>query len=299
MGRKAVTAEGRVVETRGRRVVVAHDGGETVCFLTGLRAVAGDRVRFEDAPGSGGKLVEVLPRRNALVRADLKGRSQVIAANLGGVLIVASATHPAFRPGLLDRYWVAAESAGIPATVALHKCDLGVPEDVAEEVALREAVGVPVLRTSTADAASIAALQAFLGRQEGGPWAFVGHSGVGKTSLVAALCPDIDVGDVGDVSEYWGTGQHTTTRSRIFAVPGGGEVVDSPGIRTFAPAQLDPEDVRLYFPGVHGIPCKYRDCRHRLGEAGCVLEATLAPPLVASYRRLLDEIERIDEASRP
>jgi ribosome biogenesis GTPase len=287
-----------VVETRGRRVVVAHAGGNTVCFLAGERAVVGDRARFEDVPGSGGRLVEVLPRGNVLARADFKGREQILAANLGGLLIVASSVDPPFSPGLVDRYWVAAGASGLDAAVILNKCDLGVPDDVRVEIELRSAVGVPFLEVSARDPASIIRLADFLADKDG-PWALVGHSGVGKTSLVQVLCPAEDAGEIGELSDYWGTGQHTTTHSRIFALPGGGEVVDSPGIRTFAPSGLDPEAVRRHFPGMLGLPCKYRDCRHRVGEEGCVAESTLPGGLVASYRRLLEDMERIDARVRP
>ncbi|MEQ1506847.1 MAG: GTPase RsgA, partial [Myxococcota bacterium] len=126
------------------------------------------------------------------------------------------------------------------------------------------------------------------------------HSGVGKTALAGALLPGVDVGEIGHLSAYWGQGRHTTSHSRLFAVPTGGWIVDSPGIRTFAPGRIDAEALRDHFPGIGpGIGCKYRDCLHRDGESGCVAEAEVAPALVASYRRLLAEIVRIDDARRP
>jgi ribosome biogenesis GTPase len=266
-----------------------------VCFLSGQRAVIGDRVSFEEAQGSGGKLIDVLQRRNALARSDPNGREQVLAANIGGLLVVTSVAEPPFRAGLVDRYLVAAGAAGLPIAVVLNKTDLGVPADVEAELALREAQGVVAIRTGRG--VGIGALQAFLAEHEGA-WALVGHSAVGKTSLVAALCPELDVGPVAAVSDYWGTGRHTTTASRIFAVAGGGEVVDSPGIRSFAPAGLAPDDVRQFFPGMFALGCHYRDCRHREDEEGCVAAAQVPEALVASYRRLLTEIEEIDRRSR-
>ena len=108
-----------MVEIRGRRVLVRDDEGERVCFLAGQRAVVGDEVRWVPARGEGGKLVEVLPRRTALRRVDAIGREQVLAANLGGLLVVAAAQHPPFRAGLVDRYVVAARSAGTMAAAGL------------------------------------------------------------------------------------------------------------------------------------------------------------------------------------
>lgn len=288
-----------MVEIRGRRVLVRDDEGERVCFLAGQRAVVGDEVRWVAARGEGGKLVEVLPRRTALRRVDAIGREQILAANLDGLLIVAAAQHPPFRAGLVDRYVVAARSAGLDVAVCLNKIDLGVPEDVERELALRVAAGIPVLRVSAATGEGVEALRAFVAdASREAPWALVGHSGVGKTKLASMLLPGVDVGEVGEISEHWGTGQHTTTHSRLFALDGG-EIVDSPGIRTFAPGGLEAREVRDHFPGMQGLACRYRDCLHRPGEEGCVAEEQVEAGLLASYRRLLDEIVEIDARRRP
>ncbi|MCA9572679.1 MAG: ribosome small subunit-dependent GTPase A, partial [Myxococcales bacterium] len=280
---------GRVVATAGRRVWVRDDEGERTCFLSGQRAVVGDRVRWIEARGEGGKLVAVEPRRTELVRGEGHGQEQVLAANLQGLLVVTTPTQPPFRGGLLDRYLVAAGICGLDVVIVLNKIDLGVPEEVERALALREETGIRVVRVCAKSGEGLEEIRALLA-ESGEPWAMVGHSGVGKTSIARSLLPGVDVGEVGQVSEYWGTGRHTTTGSKLFDVPGGGELLDSPGIRTFAPGRLGPEEVRLYFPGTHGLPCKYRDCLHRPGEDGCVLESELDPELVASYRRLYDEI---------
>lgn len=281
-----------VVATAGRRVVVRDAEGERVCFLSGQRAVVGDRVEWVEARGEGGKLVSVAERDNALIRADDRGREQILAANLAGVLVVTAPREPPFRAGLLDRYLVAAGIGGLEARIVLNKVDHGVPDEVGAELRLREDAGVEVLRTSAVTGDGLDALRAVIGSTES-PWALVGHSGTGKTSLAAALLPGVDVGEIGHLSEYWGQGRHTTTGSRWFAVPGGGGLVDSPGIRTFAPGRLGPEEVRDWFPGVGPQTCKYRDCLHRPGEEGCVAEERVPAPLLGSYRRLLAEIERI------
>ena len=288
---------GQVVATAGRRVIVRDDEGERACFLSGQRAVVGDRVLFVDAPGEGGKIVSVAPRGAVLARADAKGRDQILAANLQGIAIVASPSDPPFRAGLVDRYLVAAWSGGLDAVVALNKVDLGVGPDVESELEVRRRAGVTVLAVSARTAGGVEPLRALLA-EAAGPWALVGHSGVGKTSLVAALLPGEEVGDIGHLSAYWGRGRHTTSGSRLFTVPTGGQIVDSPGIRTFAPGRLSAADVRDFFPGMADLRCRFRDCLHREGEQGCAAPTEVDPALLASYRRLLAEIQDIDDARR-
>lgn len=288
---------GQVVATAGRRVIVRDDDGERACFLAGQRAVVGDRVLFVDAPGEGGKIVSVEPRGAILARADAKGRDQILAANLQGIAIVTTPSDPPFRAGLVDRYLVAAGSGGLEAVVVLNKVDLGIPADVESELALRRAAGVPVIVVSARTPGGAAPLRDLLAAADG-PFALVGHSGVGKTSLVAALLPGEDVGEIGHISAYWGRGRHTTSGSRLFAVPGGGQIVDSPGIRTFAPGRLTAAEVRTSFPGMEDLGCRFRDCLHRDGEQGCAAPTAVDPALLASYRRLLAEIQDIDDARR-
>lgn len=289
--------QGRVVATAGRRVIVRDEEGERACFLAGRRAVVGDRVTFVDAPGEGGKIVAVDPRGAVLARADARGRDQILAANLQGIAIVATPSDPPFRAGLVDRYLVAAGSGDLEAVVVLNKADLGISAEVDAELELRRAAGVPVLVVSARTEDGVEPLRDLLAAAHG-PWALVGHSGVGKTSLVAALLPGEDVGEIGHISAYWGRGRHTTSGSRLFRVPSGGEIVDSPGIRTFAPGRLSAAEVRASFPGMGDLRCRYRDCLHRQDEQGCSAPTEVDPALLASYRRLLAEIEDIDVARR-
>lgn len=298
-GRRSTSeAEGTVVATRGRRVAVDLDGIVTTCFLSGHRAVVGDRVRAVPAPGEGGKITEVLPRTTVLTRCEPNGREEVLAANLGGLLVCASVASPPYRPGLVDRFAVGASADELPWALVLTKVDLGVGPSIEADLARWEANGVPILRVSVSTGEGIEALRAFLARQDGGPWCLVGHSGVGKTSLVAALLPGVDVGPIGDISAYWDQGRHTTTGGRLFTLPGGGAIADSPGIRSFLPGGLTPELVRDHFPGLHGLRCRYRDCLHREGEEGCAAPAALDPEVLVRYRRLLSEVAEIDARRR-
>jgi len=292
---------GRVVETVGRRVRVRDSEGERVCFLSGQRAVIGDRVRWVVAKGTGGKLVGVEERQTVLSRLDHKGREQIVAANLQGVIIVDTGAAPPLAPVLLDRYLVAADRGGLQAVICINKADLGLPEDAREQLAVREAaLGIQVLHTSAATGQGVAELRRFVA-ESGGAWALVGRSGVGKTSLVQRLLPDTpddEIGETAELSEYWGMGKHTTTSSRIFELPDGGEIVDSPGIRNFTPAGLTTEDLRLHFPSVREVRCQFRDCLHREGEEGCAVPDAVHPALVHSYRTLLKELLEIEAGVR-
>jgi ribosome biogenesis GTPase len=297
-GKHALDARpGRVVATAGRRVWVRDADGDRTCFLAGQRVVVGDRVTWVEASGEGGRVVDVADRDNALVRLLGPGQEQVLAANLAGVFVVVTPRDPPFRPGLLDRYLVAASAAHLRTVVLLNKVDLGVEDEVSQALALRSTSGLEVVHVSAKDDSGFERVRALVAEADG-PWTLVGHSGTGKTSIAQRLLPGEDVGEIGQMSEYWGTGRHTTTGSRLFSVPTGGELVDSPGIRTFAPGRMESEDVRLHFPGFEDLRCKYRDCVHREGEAGCGAPDAVAPELLASYRRLYDEIAHADAATR-
>jgi ribosome biogenesis GTPase len=290
--RKVRGKPGRVVETVGRRVRVVDEAGERVCYLAGKRAVVGDRVMWEEAPGTGGKLVTVLERDSELRRRDNQGKDRVLAANLQGVVVVMSPSRPAFNANLMDRYLVAIAAAGVQAAICLNKIDLEISEEVEAELSLRESLGYPILRTCSKDGRGLSEVRELIGKHSDvGSWAFMGLSGVGKTSLVAALLPDQDVGAIGEVSNHWEQGQHTTTYSKIFSLPQGGEVCDSPGIRTFSPAGLTREQVREFYPGMGELRCQFRDCAHREGQKGCEAPAALNESMLKAYRRLLEWVD--------
>ena len=165
-----------------------------------------------------------------------------------------------------------------------------------DNIAARADLGIKVLTTSALTGEGIEEFRAFL-HDHPGTWTLVGRSGVGKTSLVRKLLPDIDVGPVGELSEYWGTGRHTTTRSCIFPLTDQCGIVDSPGIRQFVPGGLEQEHLFRFFPSIDELICKYRNCQHRPNEDGCVAESQVAKSLLSSYRTLLEEL--IDMTPRP
>lgn len=272
--------------------------GERVCFLSGHRVVIGDEVQWVPAQGTGGKITHVNTRRSALKRMDYRGKEQLLAANLDGVFIVDTGAAPPLNPVLLDRFMIGCSQAGLQMALVLNKMDLDIQPEVTQAIAYRKPLGLEVFYTSAETGDGLTELRAFLATQDG-PWALVGRSGVGKTSLIAKLLPDTDAGPVGALSEYWGAGKHTTTKSTLFTLPEGGELVDSPGIRTFMPGGLSSEECARHFPGIGDLPCKYRNCLHREEEAGCAAPSHANPELLFSYRTLLDELIELEDRRKP
>ena len=235
-------------------------------------AVCGDYVRFE--PGDGGKAVAVAlePRRNVLVRPDHRGRPHAGAANIDQVLIVI-APLPTPDWGIIDRYLTAV--AALPATPLLivNKSDLLESSDarlIADTEALYGGLGYPVLRTSTKNSDGIETLRE---RLRGHTSLLVGQSGVGKSSLTRALDPGLEV-RVGELSALSGEGRHTTTVAHLYALSSGGDLIDSPGVRDFAPYQPTAEDLAAGFPEIAECAhdCRFHDCRHR-AEPRCAVKA--------------------------
>jgi ribosome biogenesis GTPase / thiamine phosphate phosphatase len=283
--------EGTVIASYGQRQLVEDAQGErhrAFAGKRGLRLVCGDRVRWQPA-GNGGEVavLELLPRDNELTRPDARGRVEVLAANIDQVVVVCAPT-PAPDPFIIDRYLAAAVAMGARASVACNKADLPAP---GLEVALDEfrAIGHTVLLVSAQTELGIDALREQLA---GHCSILVGQSGVGKSSLLNALVPGLGAGTA-EVSAATGEGRHKTTATTLHKLPGGGTLLDSPGVRDFAPALRDP---RLAASGFREIVaaaerCRFSNCRH-MREPGCAVKdgveaGTISARRYESYRRLL------------
>lgn len=260
------------------------------------RVAVGDRVKFA-ARGDDFLLYEVLPRDTWLARPDpLNPRLQrVVAANIHTVVQVASVVKPPLRPALLDRYLVAIQHGGALPVVCINKVDLLSPDEREQELAPLtpyRRLGVPVIECSTVDGRGIEALRQLLKNKTA---AFVGHSGVGKSSLVNALSPATDAA-TGEVSESRGTGRHTTTRSNLYTLGDGIRLIDTPGIREFGLWNLSPEGLREYFSDFHepAAACKFSNCSHshepRCGVRQAVDDGRLSAARYETYLRILDTL---------
>jgi ribosome biogenesis GTPase len=278
-------------------LITAHHGVEVeVLFLTGKRRMV--RVKRSSGHVVGddvevvGEVLERLPRRTELRRRDGRGGIHLVAANLDVLGIVVAPHSPV---GFIDRAIVAARVAQLHPFVVVNKCDLEETAALLATLQQTYADAVPVFPLSAKNQTGLTQLQTFL--HEGHRGVFVGSSGVGKSSLLNALCPAIDL-KVGRVSDYSGQGRHTTTVSTLHALAGGGELVDTPGFRDFGLVDISAAELSCYFPGfeVHdAVSCRFRNCRHRT-EPGCavikLVELGQIPPArYATYLELLSEVE--------
>jgi ribosome biogenesis GTPase len=290
---------GCVVESYGRRVLVARSAGERVpCKLKrrGLDVVAGDEVRIELSPGDDEwSVVERLPRRNVLCRSDSRGRSESLAANLDQLGIVV-APRPACDPFIVDRYLAGARYAGIDSLLIVNKQDLPADAGDLSFVGPYRTLGLTVVAVS---ARTRAGLEALVGQLAGRRSLLAGQSGVGKSSLLNALAGEA-VRTTGQLSAGTGEGRHTTVSSAILRTPWG-EIADSPGVRDYAPPVVPENEVQLGFVEIAAVAhqCRFLDCLH-LREPRCAVQAAVAAGSIdarryESYRRLLNLTRQLDE----
>jgi ribosome biogenesis GTPase / thiamine phosphate phosphatase len=259
----------------------------------------GDQVLFTENEGLTGQITAVLPRRNRVSRRGaipMPGAhpfEQVIAANVDRIIPVFAATRPAPHWGLLDRYLVLAEAAGIPALICITKTDLlDNPAGLEADLEAYRQIGYPIIHTSSAQGEGIEELkQALQGRIS----VLMGKSGVGKSSLLNSLQPGLGL-RINEVGRESGKGKHTTTGMQMFALDFGGAVVDTPGIRELGIWDVDGRDLALFFPEMRpylGL-CKFRaDCRHE-EEPGCavrkaVMNNQISPRRYQSYLKIKED----------
>ena len=273
----------------GQRLVIRDAAGDrhgAFVGRRGLRVVCGDRVRWRPGAEAGdGAVLGQLPRRTELTRPDRRGRVEVLAANLD-LIVVVLAPEPPVDPFVTDRYLAAAEVMDCAAIVVANKCDLDAPPP--QGLAEYERIGYPVVQVSAETGTGTDELAGMLSGHCG---ILVGQSGVGKSSLLNTLVPGSDV-PTGTLSDATGEGRHTTTASMLHDLPGGGELIDSPGVRDYAPALRDPDEVVRGFREIAAAAphCRFADCRH-LREPNCAVKAAveagaISPRRYESYRRL-------------
>ena len=244
-------------------------------------------------------VVRVLPRKSELKRPgprDSFYKQQTLAANIDQVVIVASVTQPEFNYGFMDRFLLAANLNSLPFILVLTKMDLlpGGEADLSEDIRDFMSIADKVIPVSVKTGAGLDELRAEL---QGKSSVFSGMSGVGKSSLVNALVPTAALA-TGDVRERDGKGRHTTISSSLFDLPGGGIVIDTPGIRSIGLMDLESETLAKIFPGFFEgdlFTCKFSNCIH-VKEAGCAVRAAVEAGNISnaryrSYLRILNSAD--------
>ncbi len=288
----------RVVPTKAGQVIGI---GPTGCrVLCGDEAIAckpkagltvGDFVDLDDQ----GNVRSVQPRKTTLSRPDPNNPriERVIAANIDVVLMVVSIRSPALRPGLIDRYLIAIEKGGAEPVLCINKADLIESDDDLEPLEPYKEIGLRMYPVSTKQGEGLAELRAELA---GKLAVFVGHSGVGKSSLTNALKPDAGA-ITGKISKVWNTGRHTTTSSTMYLLADGLRIIDTPGVREFGLWKLTQAELVHSFHEFDepSRECQFTDCTHTHEPVCGVREALEAGTIsVARYETYLRIRESLD-----
>lgn len=285
---------GRVVVSYSQDCVVEDSAGALHRCLSRRsigKPFCGDYVRFSVESGSN-VISEILPRKNLLARPNYRDQLRPFAANVDLIGIVI-AIQPPFERSLIDRYLALAEQLEIQPLIWLNKIDLAGDqrEALLGRLAIYEQLGYPVLSGSTVSGDGILELEQQFRNKTG---ILVGQSGVGKSSLIQRLIPDIEL-RIGSLSTASGLGRHTTTETTLYHLPDGGDLIDSPGIRLLRLGHLSAEQIEHGFLELRPYKgaCRFADCRHQQ-EPGCVVQAALQrgeidPERLSSFHALLAE----------
>ncbi len=286
--------QGLVVTRFGKTVDVEGADGEMVrCKLRQNigELVCGDRVIWQAENETSGVICAVMPRHSLLARPDFQGRKKLIAANIDQIMITC-ATYPEISPGLIDRYLVAAEATGITPVIVVNKTDLITEQSrpiIEKQLAIYHQLGYQIIYTS---AVILNGMDELIKQLKDRTSIFVGHSGVGKSSLIKILFPE-QIIRIGALSEGSGKGRHTTTASTLYHLPQGGDLIDSPGIREFGLWEITEEQVAEGFLELKPYigNCRFRNCRHQ-AEPGCAIQVAadsgaITPRRINSFYRMV------------
>ncbi|MCM1368743.1 MAG: ribosome small subunit-dependent GTPase A [Candidatus Amulumruptor caecigallinarius] len=312
------SGSGIVIRNTGSSYIVRLDNsGETVnCRvkgnfrIKGIRTTnpvaVGDHVMVTHSADDADYITSISPRRNYIIRraSNLSKESHILAANVDLAALVLSLRDPETPTTFIDRFLATAEAYSVPAMLILNKSDIWDEYDrelAAGLKSLYESIGYKVEEVSASTGAGIDKLRAILHNKV---TLLAGYSGVGKSSIINRLVPGANL-KTGKISDIHHTGMHTTTFSEMISLPGGGELIDIPGIRGFGTIDFDASEVSHYFPEIFRFShdCRYNDCKHT-GEPGCAVIPAVENHYIAdsrftSYLSILDEILYPEKYRKP
>jgi ribosome biogenesis GTPase / thiamine phosphate phosphatase len=285
--------QGTVIAAFGRQYAIRlDDQHEALCYPRAKKSelACGDRVEVVLNAPDQGVIESTLPRESLFYRAD-QWKEKLIAANVSQIVVVV-ATEPGFSDELITRCLVAADAQDIPVLIVLNKCDLTGSLPVARALlAPFEAAGHSVLELSAKE--NVEPLRARLDRHLS---LLVGQSGMGKSTLTNALIPEAQA-RTREISEVLDSGKHTTTHARMYPLPDGGNLIDSPGLQSFGLAHLSKNEIECGFLEIRHLlgTCRFRDCGHSK-EPGCAIRGArdtglFDPRRYAALLQFLDEHE--------
>lgn len=299
---------GLVLKSTGSWYEVLADGVRYQCRirgklrLKGVRStnpvVVGDWVKFE-ADEQGGYVISAIePRHNYIIRraSNLSKESHIIAANIDQALLVVTLFSPETALEFVDRFLVTCEAYKVPVTILLAKIDLARqhPEAVEEFYSIYEKAGYKIVEVSATEGEGIETVRELL---RGKTTLLSGNSGVGKSTLVAAVEQGLDI-KTGEISQSHHKGKHTTTFSTMYPLAEGGYIIDTPGIKGFGLIDIDDAELAHYFPEMmRYLPeCRFYNCSHTHEPHCAVVEAVqrgeIAYPRYESYLKILDEDDK-------
>lgn len=299
--------QGVVIKSSGSVYAVrATDGTVVDCRVKGnfrLKGIkstnpvaVGDNVKFDVRADGTAYIVDIMERKNYIVRkaSNLSKQSHILAANLDLCFLVVTISHPATSTTFIDRFLASAEAYRVPVVLVFNKADIYTPDEASEMqylVALYENIGYRCLVTSAEKGEGIDALKEAM---RGKVSLLAGNSGVGKSSLVNAVAPQL-AAKVGEISKIHDTGMHTTTYTEMFEFMPGSYLVDTPGVKGFGSYAMEAEEIPHYFVEFFALSsgCKYGNCTHT-HEPGCAVlaaleEGKIAPSRYQSYLSMLED----------
>jgi ribosome biogenesis GTPase len=253
---------------------------------------------IEDETTHTGTITDIVQRNNYIIRVSPHNRNQkhIIAANLDAALVIATITEPRTSMGFIDRFLITAEAYHIPAIIVINKMDL-LKEKHQELLAEWLHVYSEMYDIFLVNALDPSSIQSLKQRLNGITTLFSGHSGVGKSTLINQLIPGSEL-RTQEVSGWSGKGQHTTTFAEMFDIPGGGRIIDTPGVKEFGLIDFKKEELSQYFPEMRAVlqNCKFNNCLH-CDEPDCAVkegvnDETISQERYVSYRSILDSIEK-------